>query len=418
MQGTNFWLALTEPYWVLLFFLVAAGFFFKKPGGYIQKVHVEEAMRRRRFLLRPALPVICGTLALAFLIMALVDVTRGYSVVNEEFQTHRIFVAIDNSSSMYNFKYEDEPVYCADKNLREVYPRIYGACRALHRLVDETEAQARRKSGAEKDHISLLRFALYSFVIVPPTSDYLRLRNSIEGLNWREGYVRTKSRNDGQDIFTEIHLALWDLYRLALERNRQKEGGAAYLSLEDMNELVLALFPEGENARFSLPHRFRAEERAGGERVPGLAEKLKEELRDTVFIIITDALQAQLQGRLDKPPVSVVKMLKFAEVLELPVYFISTDETHGAYERLAKETGSGPPGSGSRGDFFLVNQDKGYEHIEELVASILKTRFGKKIPVHIERRESYASTSAFAALIFLIFWVFFKETCSRSLTDV
>ena len=141
-------------------------------------------------------------------------------------------------------------------------------------------------------------------------------------------------------------------------------------------------------------------------------------MRDTVFVIITDAATGQLESRINAPPVSLKKMMQFAALLELPVYFISTDEANAEYKRMERESGFSVDGADYRGDFLVVRQDIGYDHIEELMAAILGIRFGRKTPVKTERRESYAWLLSLAALTFLGFGVCFKETVNRSLTDI
>lgn len=419
--------------WAWLLVPIALGLFWRVRSGYITKVSVRVRQNSAGSFLRAFFPVGSAVCGLVLLVAALADITRGYAVVEEYLALNRIFVAIDNSSSMYDFKSNlTTEIHCADKNLREIYPRIFGACRALHRLVDETEKHANRKRDSEMDRIAFIRFALYSFGQVPPTSDYAHLRRSIEGMNWR---VR-----EALGIQTEIHLALWDMYRLALERNRRKESGLAPVSFDDMMALARALAPEmpkvsynpGDpgttsvspsppqrpDASFSLPHRWRDTTGSDGTPVPGLATRIKEEFRDTVFIFITDAAMGQLEKAINASPVSLRKMLDLASIIELPVYFVSTDEPNAVYKRMARKTGFTLDGKDYHGDFLVANRDEGYANLEALIADILEVRFGRTVKVQTERRVSYAGPLALASLTFFVLGVFFRQTVSRSLTDI
>ncbi len=423
MQELSQWFFGGDMRWALLLIPLALGVFFSffrnYSAGYIKKVYARMAQDSAKFRLRGVLPGFFAILGLLVVVAALMDFTRGYAEVEEHQTVNRIFVAIDNSSSMYDFKYQLESIYCADRNLREAYPRIYGACAALHRIVNETEAHAKRAGGTGKDHIALVRFALNSYLQFPLSSDYARFRRVIEEFNWREQLIRSASSTGAQkDIYTEIHLALWDLYRLALERNRAPNSGFAHLSLEDMKILARALEPETGNQPFSLPSRFKDTRGGDGALLPGFASRLKEELRDTVFIFITDANEGQLEQRVDSPPVSLRKMLEFAGLIELPVYFVSTDEANDIYKRMARKTGFLLGGKDYRGDFFVANRDLGYAHLETLVGNILQVRFGRTITVRTDRRISYAAPLSFIALTCFVLAVFFRETTSRSLTNV
>ncbi len=398
-----------QPLWFIALIPVFIGIFLKRKGGYMYKESISVSQRGARNLFRTCLPLFFATLTLVFIVLALTDVTRKYSVEEETLSVNRIFVAIDNSSSMYDFS-GNTPIYCTDKNLDITFPRIYGACRALYRLIDETQAFSQKKGIGEEDKIAILRFALYSFGQIPPTSDYERLRVTIDKMNWR---LRSTL-----GIFTEIHLALWDMYLMAIERNRVRDGESVYFSKKDIEALYYALAPEEGVETISLPNNFMGSVNKEGEYIPGKIDLLREELKDTVFIIITDAYPGQLDSRLNKEPVSLIKMLSFAKILHLPVYFISTDNPHLVYKRLARETGFGPVGSPNRGDFLVVKKDDSFKRIEELMANILAARFGRKFSTFIERRESYTPLFSILALTFFLFWVLSKETIRRSLTDV
>ncbi len=412
--------------WALLLVLLVLGVFFLRgySDSYIRKTYARVAQGSAKIRLRGALPNCFAFIGLIVTIAALMDFTRGYASIEELLAVNRFFVAADNSSSMYYFEYVTSErynfkpeIYCTDKNLRDIYPRIYGACRALHRLIDATEAHTGRAGDIEKDRINILRFALYSYNLVPLTDDYARLRRSVNELDWRGQLNLVTSKRGKQDIYTEIHLALWDLYRLALERNLSHDAGFVPLSSEDRSILFRAFEPEGDDTPFSLPSRFKDTVDGDGRTVAGIVTRLKEELRDTVFIFITDASSGQLEQRINFKPVSLKKMLEFAALIELPVYFVSTDEANDVYKRMARKTGFTLDGTDYHGDFFVANRDEGYAHLETLVGDILKVRFGRTIPKTTERRISYAAPLSFLALTCFVLAIFFRETWSRSLTN-
>lgn len=390
-------------YWLLLILPVLLGLWKRKEFGFVGKTtYLITKQGRPRSYFRSALLFFFVTFGFLSIIVAIADLTRGYTVAKDNFTVNRIFVALDNSSSMYNYEHLQDPIFCADKNLRIDYPRIYGACRALYRLIDETEVFAQKKAN-QKDRIGLIRFALYSFGQVPPTSDYKKLRSVIDEMNWRIN----SGRSSPLGIYTEIHLALWDMYLMALDRNRQEESGYIHIAEKEMSLLKQSLFPEGKETPFSLPHELK-------KNIP----LLQRELQDTAFIFITDALKSQMETRYDKAPFSLKKMMELAALLQFPIYFISTDELHEDYIRLAKNTGSGLPGSKYRGDFLMVPGGEGVEGIEELMNDILQTRLGRTVPTVVERRESYSTYLALLALIFFILGLCLREFTDSSLTEV
>src|SRR3989344_3456158 len=102
-------------------------------------------------------PQLCFFFGIAFSIAALADITRTYVVVSDVYATNRLFIDIDNSSSMYNFG-GGPPIHCTDTGLKRDYPRIFNACRALFNIVDATEKYAKTKGAGNQDQIGLLRF--------------------------------------------------------------------------------------------------------------------------------------------------------------------------------------------------------------------------------------------------------------------
>ena len=114
-----------------------------------------------------------------------------------------------------------------------------------------------------------------------------------------------------------------------------------------------------------------------------------------------------MNNTLNAGPYSLRNELKLAEHLGLPVYFISTDEFHFEMKKLAVATG---------GDFVVVKGGLG--NMANLVSDILKKRFAEVSQRKVVRRESYAETLTFMALIFVSVSLLLKKTISRTLTDI
>lgn len=331
--------------------------------------------------LRNTLPRICFALGAIFIVLGLADVARRYTVTEHRYMTNRLIVTLDNSSSMYNFGYGD-PIHCADQDLKRTYPRIWGACLAMARLIDETEEYAKKKHAEDrKDQIAILRFGLNSFVESYATSDYDRLRAIMKKLNWRD--PRT-------GIFTEIHLALWDMYQVALQRNARGTEGFQSFSEEERLLLARSLSPEGLEVRYHVPLSLEGKLRA-----------MRADLRDTAFIIISDAQEGQFEQRLDKAPVSLVKMMQLAEYLEVPVYVVSIYADNERVRKLASQTGYGPMGGKNRGAFYLLKGEKNFADMGAIVDKILSARFRFDSRLSELRRESFASLCALLALILI-----------------
>lgn len=396
-----------EPLWFLILVpLVAALFLRPRHVHFIRKSAYGRGEVSGGFS-RFAPPRLFFAVALVALVVALGDPVRGFTSVTEDAEADRIIASVDNSSSMYGFA-DGDPIFCTDDGLEYAYPRIYVGCRALHRFIDTVENAALRQKGDARHLIGIIRFALYSKVQSYPTNDYVRLRIDVDEMNWR-------LRGD-LGIYTEIHSALRDMFLMALERNRSTVGGdMTHLTMEDMNTLARSLKPNktGRNLspsvdRFSPPR--------------ALLEKLariKEELRDTIFVIFTDAHPGQLEERLHKNPVSFQKLIELAALLELPVYIISTDEPNAEFQRLMRQTGFGPEGGPDRGDFYTIKQGGGInlDSVDALVMKILETRLGRTVPVVVERRESYAHIAVLIALTLILCGVLWRETVLRSLTE-
>ncbi|MDP3734804.1 MAG: hypothetical protein Q8R39_00020 [bacterium] len=390
-----------EPLWLLLLVPLAAGFLARERFvHFIRKSTYERRGGHERGFARFALPRLFFGAVLLAQIVALADLLRGFTSLTEEVPRNQIIVGVDNSSSMYNFN-RTEPLYCTDTFLKQEYPRIYIGCRALLRLIDEVEAFALRQKTRAADLIGILRFALYSKVQAYPTSDYSQLRKQILEMNWvLPGHL---------GVYTEVHLALWDMYLMALERNRARDTGLTFLSGEDMRKLAASLYPDSGTDRFSPPVALE-----------GKLGRLRVELEDTVFILLTDAHPGQLEERLHRAPVSFKKLSELAALLELPIYMISTGEPNALYQRLVRETGFGPRGGLHRGNFFTLKSGRrdNLEPVDELVKTILSARFGRTVTVSVERRVSYATEAALVALTFLLCAVLWREYVDRSLTEV
>ena len=395
-------LGLAEPLWLLLLLLIGIGALLSgRATFFLPKAVYGVRGGKAKTPLRFFLPRFFFALSVGAMVVALADPARVSSFSKEELTVNRIIVSVDNSSSMYNFSFGG-PIYCTDKDVKHQYPRIYVGCRALHRIIDDTEQFAAKKDGAkEVDVIGLIRFALYSKVQAYPTSDYVQLREKVDEMNWRIP--------DHLGVFTEIHLALWDSFLMALRRNQEKKPGHIVFGNKDIDILVDALRPEGRAIPFTVPRGIKDK-----------LDALREELRDTFFIMITDAHPGQLESRFDTSPVSFKKLSELAAYLELPIFMISTEEGNALFKGLMRKTGFGEKNGPYRGDFLTVSRGSatGLGPVDELVSTILKNRFGRTVRISVEHRESYASPLAVLSLLFLLLGLVSRKTISRSLTEV
>ncbi|MDP3646269.1 MAG: hypothetical protein Q8R25_04230 [bacterium] len=338
------------------------------------------------------LPQLCFFFGVAGALCALADIKRTYVVVSDQYATNTLYIDIDNSSSMYNFGDNGRsfPIHCSGHytsqetkyNLKYDYPRIFNACRTLNNIVDATEAYAKKKGDSQQDKIGLLRFGLYSFVEIYGTTDYERVRKRVRELNWRD--PRT-------GVYTEIHLALFDLFQVALQRNFRGEKGMTALDEADRLTLARSLYPEGQNVRYHVPRQLREKFVA-----------MRADLRDTAFIFVTDAQEGQFAGRLDKEPYSLVKMMQLAEFLELPVYVISIHADHEVVRKLAEKTGFGPLQGDGRGAFYLIKGEKNFKDIDVIVSNILSKRFRVVSTTSHLKRIPYTAHFSFIAVCFVM----------------
>ena len=395
-------IVLEHPWWLLLLIPLAIGFFTRKSFTYISKAHfhiVPVSLRgvgaRRlwqKFTL--ALPEWTKILALVFIVAALLDITKGYTVMVSQKMLQRFFVNVDVSSSMYGFGTSFSTITC--KKNSKFFPRIRGVCRASYRLVDEVERETKNEK-EPRIQLALLQFAWRSAVVSYPTSDYRRYRAKIDDLEFN---------SHGLGASTGMHDALWDMFLMAFGRNMKQDGGFTRLSAKDMQTIYMALAPGPKDSPLYFPR--------------DLSEKLmkmRQEMRDTVFIMPTDAVVSYLVGRMDSVHSSIRRLMQLAEFLEIPVYFLSTDEEYPELKRLARRTGFELSEGSYRGDFLMVRQEKDEYLIEELVTKLLKSRFGLSVPTYEERRESYADLFLELALTFIVFGVFWRKLVSRSLTE-
>ena len=392
-----------SPYWLILIVLVLIGAFWRTSPYFIVKTHshfsaqedkknIQDKGRRALEKIRFGLPYFFSFFALLALALALADATRSYQSSVQELKTHRIFISVDSSSSMTWGSDTPPAGFAGCQKNSELYPRIDGACKALRRLIDDVEKFSRKKGpGEEKDKIGIIQFAANSYVISYPTNDYDLLKEKARQMVWRKegdyGY------NQHLGIFTNIHLAVWDMFLMAFERNIKKDAGGTFISGSDLRELAKSLVPGKD---FTPPKTLKEK-----------LKKIKEEISDAVLIVITDAYVSQINQTLNAGPYSLRNELKLAAHINLPIYFISTDEFHLEAKKLAVSTG---------GDFVVIRG--GLANMANIVSDILKKRFASRVQIKITRRESYAELFALMALIFISTSLLLKQTISRSLTDV
>lgn len=399
------WVEWQNPWWFLALIPLALGMFLRTKKYYVGKLHSYLLVGKRgriRTKVRFALPSFFETIGLILFVIALADLTLTHRSVTEKATTHRFISWVDSSSSM-TWKQKSgwsggipSAIPCKGKEVR-FFPRIDGACRALYRIVEEVEQAAKEKGRNERDLIGIGQFARDSFVISYPSNDYARLREKIDRMSLRSWAIL--------GIHTNMHLGMWDMYLMILDRNTKKDSGLTYLSGREMLVLARSLGPGRSGANYVPPSELREK-----------LLQLRAELKDTVLIMITDALVYQVSNVLNVSPYSLKKMLELAAFLEMSVYFISTDEFHPELKRLARATGSGPVGGKQRGDFLVVKKERDYYNIEELIINILRERLGRVVLVPVERRESYGEWFVVLGLTSLVIAVVLQQTISRSLT--
>ena len=398
-----FGLIFEHPWWLILLIPIAIGIaaripsatYFSKAHSHIAPVSLRGARARRwwqKFAF--AVPGWTRVFVLALIVVALADLTKGYIIVVNQKMFQRFFVSVDVSSSMYGFSTSLSTINC--KMNADFFPRIKGACRALYRLVDEVERETKEEK-SPRIQLALFQFAGRSAVVSYPTSDYSRYRAKIDELEFRD---------HGLSSSTLMHDALWDMFLMALGRNMKQDSGFTRLSAKDMQTIYAALAPGPKDSPLYFPR--------------DLAEKLvrvRQEMRDTVFIMPTDAVVWYLADRMDGVYPSIRRLMQLAEFLEIPVYFLSTDEEYPELKRLARRTGFELPERSYRGDFLMVRREKDEYLIDELMAKLLKSRFGLSVSTYEERRESYADLFLELALTILVFGILWRKLVERSLTE-
>lgn len=397
-------IVLEHPWWLILLVPLAIGIFTRISSTYFSKAHshiaplflgqtnIRRAWQRFAF----AIPSLTKIFVLIFIVAALIDITKGYTIIIGQKVSQRFIVNLDVSSSMYGFGANTPSITCGRNGF--LFPRIKGACRALYRLADEVQKETKDEKNP-RVLLGLMQFAGNSAVVSYPTSDYARFRRKIDILEFR---------SHGLGIMTNMQDAIWDMFLMALERNMKANSGFTRLTGEDVRKIYLALASGPEASPFYLP-KDTAEKIA----------KIKPEMKDTIFIVPTDAVMSFLKGRMDGTHPSIRRLLQLAEILEIPVYFLSTDEDYPELKRLARRTGFGPLGGPYRGDFLMVRKEENEYLIDELVSGILASRFGLTTPTYESRRESYADLAIELALTFLGFGILWKKcvASARSLTD-
>ena len=391
-----------QPYWLLLLIPLFVGLFFRSRTYYLQKTHdylnAYQGERRFWIRLRFSLPFLCVFVAMILLVIALGDVTKGYVFVEEKARTHRIFVWVDSSSSMYGFSTSLPSITC--ENNAELFPRIHGACRAVSRLITDVERfSLKKEQGKGEDLIGIGQFATHSYVIAYPSQDYTRLKGKVRHMQFLSKGIL--------GIYTNIHLAMWDLYLMALDRNLHNNNGMTHLDGKELRLLAKSLEPGSISSAYIFPQELRSK-----------FSLIKEELKDTIFVVITDALAAQVDLVMNKPPYSLKKEMQLAAFLELPVFYLSVDEYHLELKRLARLTGFGPADGKYRGDFLIVRRERDFVQIEDMIGHILEARFAMTISDSVDRRESYSELCVKVALILFGLGLFLQKTVARSLTDI
>lgn len=392
-----------HPWWLLLLVPLVIGMATRIPSTYISKAHFHIApfssvrgISLRRIARRVALAILPVTkaLILVFVVVALADITRGYTVVIGQKIFQRFIMGLDVSSSMYGFSTSLSTITCKQNGV--LFSRIKGSCRALWRVVDDVEKETKGEA-RPRILLGLLQWAWSSAVVSYPTSDYARFRDKVDKLEFN---------SHGLGVSTMMHTALWDMFLMAFDRNLKINSGFTYFSGRDMQMIYASLAPGPKESPLYLPKDI-AEKIA----------KVKMEMRDTIFIVPTDAVVFYLQGRMDGQHPSIRRLLQLAETLEIPVHFISTDEDYPELKRLARRTGFGPIGGPQRGDFRVVRKEGDIYLIDEMVGAILQSRFGLSVPTYETRRESYSDLAIEIILTLALFGVMWNKLVVRSLTD-
>lgn len=400
------WMMFTNPLWLIALIPVMLGLVWRFRANYMSKTITPARKQHIGTRLRFVLPRFFAFFVLLALVGALADVTRSYTVVEDELSVNRLLVLADSSGSMYESPSLNPPspprrvtidrpqstapqglkLTCTSKELFKE-PRIKAVCYALHELVGTLRIFSKTEN--IESEMGLIQFAADAFVISYPLSDYDKLDREINVIVWND------TDNLGQS--TNLHYALYDLFLMALDRNFRKDTEFTSLNVEDRALLRRALAAGGP---LYLPKELASK-----------FARVREEMRDTAFMIITDANLSL--ATLDSGRVSFSKLIELARFLEIPIHIISVEKNYPQVARLVALTGT-PEHSGS---FVLVRYDRDFEHLAELANTILKERLSQTTLHPVERRESYAPYFIGASLLFVLICVFFRKTISRSLTD-
>lgn len=396
-------LLLEHPWWLLLLAPLLIGIFTRTSKTYFSKAHSHIApvslnghprIYRAWQVISYALPKWIKVFVLILMIAALADVTRGYTVVVGQKIFQRFIIGVDATSSMYGFFAPYSSITCKQNGI--FFPRIKGSCRALRRVVDDVEKETKGEI-RPRVLLGLIQWAYSSAVVSYPTSDYVRFREKIENLEFM---------SHGLGVSTLMHNALWNMFLMAFDRNMKKDSGYTHLTGLDIQIIYASLAPGPPGSPLYLPKDILEK-----------VAKIKLEMRDTIFIMPTDAVVYYLKDRMDGQHPSIRRVLQLAEIFEIPVQFLSTDEDYPELKLLARRTGFGPPGGPQRGDFRVVRKEGDVYLIDEMLSGILESRFGLTVPTFETHRESYADLMLEISLTLLTFGVLWKKILARSLTD-
>lgn len=347
--------------------------------------------------------------ALLSMVAASLDITRAYVLERKVHLKNRVIAAVDVSGSMFirgtyrgnvsgwgGFEYGSGTapvVKCSDEILEFTFPRIFGACRLLRRTIDRIEAHGKATGDESKHEFGLMRFADNTAIDHYPTSDLSRARRTLESIDWM--------KTNGIGAGTSLHYAVWALMSVALERNRSGRDGATILTDEEILTLERSLAPDQGADGYLPPDEIR----------PKL-DKIKEELRDTALVVVTDA--DGIESTINIYPYSIAKMLRLARYLEVPYHFISIAADAPTLKGYALETGT----IAAPGGFMVVPNEDSLAGMEVMLDGMLATRLARAEMRGVEVRKSFAPLFAQLALGCILLAIFMRETSfARSFTQ-
>lgn len=426
-------LSLAHP-WYLLW--VVPGFFLLMlaHGGSV-RLGGEIANARSLFVtrLRAYLPLACLFATVTALGLGFAGLRGGFVQTITEESSSRLIVTQDQSGSMYNVS-DGRPLHClfrgeaetaehySGHDLTESEPprtgerkkdleleglwaknssivslpqnaRIEGACVALETLLYGLEERTERSKGSVRHEVAFLRFADTSVLQEPFTTDYAHLRKLISEHNWRDAGAEVGSS-------TNLHLALYDMFLVALRRHIDAEPGVTPIPEAVVEELLGSALadPKDTGEIEQLVKRF-----------PELFRKLGDELADTSLVVITDATGGITWSNTP----SAEKLFHLARIFHMPVYVISTEVDDVLFRQAVEATGTPE----HPGGFFVTNKLGDYQSMKDDMQLILDRALARKQAYVREHRESYSDWCFGAAFFFLSLAFFLKEgPLGRSLT--